>query len=166
LGVKAVIFRERAVDAFFRRTVMKALFFQDGWAHGSMPASWTGAELRFMRWRMVLAVVLSLALLGGIAAPAPAAAIKPGPKSPAGAVVAVKVTNWREVDLVELEVTESGSTHWKKALGTLKAGQWTWARLPQGKSCHVDLHAKYADGQSADMSNVDICADDSVDLVN
>jgi hypothetical protein len=45
-------------------------------------------------------------------------------------------------------------------LGALKAGQWTWAKLPQGKTCHVDLRGKYAE------SNVDICADKTVDLVN
>ena len=44
-------------------------------------------------------------------------------------------------------------------LGALKAGQWTSAKVPQGKNCHVDLRGKYADGQSADVSNVDICAD-------
>jgi hypothetical protein len=30
----------------------------------------------------------------------------------------------------------------------------------------VALRGKYADGKSADMSNVDICADKTVDLVN
>ena len=50
--------------------------------------------------------------------------------------------------------------------GALKAGQWTWAKVPQGKNCHVDLRGKYADGKSADVSNVDICADKTVDLVN
>ena len=54
----------------------------------------------------------------------------------------------------------------KKVLGALKAGQWTWAKVPQGKNCHVDLRGKYADGKSADMSNIDICADKTVDLVN
>jgi hypothetical protein len=48
----------------------------------------------------------------------------------------------------------------------LKTGQWTWAKVPQGKNCHVDLRGKYADGKSADMSNIDICADKTVDLVN
>ena len=56
--------------------------------------------------------------------------------------------------------------NWKKVLGALKAGQWTWAKVPQGKNCHVDLRGKYADGQSADASNVDVCADKTVDLTN
>jgi hypothetical protein len=51
-------------------------------------------------------------------------------------------------------------------LAALKTGQWTWAKLPRGKNCHVDLRGKYADGKSADVSNVDICADKTVDLVN
>jgi hypothetical protein len=98
--------------------------------------------------------------------PAAATPVKSKPKTPAGGTVTVKVTNWREADLVELHVVESGSANWKKVLGALKAGQWTWAKLPQGKNCHVDLRGKYADGKSADVSNVDICADKTVDLVN
>jgi hypothetical protein len=103
-------------------------------------------------------------------APAAAAPMKskpkPKPKTSADGTVTVKVTNWREADLVELQAAESGSANWKKVLGALKAGQWTSARLPQGKNCHVDLRGKYADGKSADVSNVDICADKTVNLTN
>ena len=125
-----------------------------------------------------MAVTIAAALFAVVAAPAlaqnsesaPGAAApmksKPKPKTPAGGTVTVKVTNWREADLVELQVVESGSANWKKVLGALKAGQWTWAKVPQGKNCHVDLRGKYADGKSADVSNVDICADKTVDLVN
>ena len=129
-----------------------------------------------MRRRIVLAVTIAAALFGVVAAPAlpqnsesaPAAAklMKSKPKTPAGGTVTVKVTNWREADLVELRVVESGSAKWKKVLGALKAGQWTWAKVLQGKNCHVDLRGKYADGKSADVSNFDICSDKSVDLVN
>ena len=129
-----------------------------------------------MRRRM--AVTIAAVLFAVVAAPAlaetsesaPAAAApiksKPKPKTPAGGTVVVKVTNWREVDLVELQVVESGSANWKKVLGALKAGQWTWAKVPQVKNCHLDLRGKYADGKSADVSNIDICADKTVDLVN
>jgi len=95
-----------------------------------------------------------------------AASMKPKFKTPAGGTLTVKVTNWREADLVELQVVESGSANWKKVLGPLKAGQWTRAKIPQGKNCRVSLRGRYADGTSADVSNVDICADKSVDLVN
>jgi hypothetical protein len=124
----------------------------------------------------MLAVTITSTLLGVVAAPAlaqnsesaPAAAalMKSKPKTPAGGTVMVKVTNWREADLVELQAVGSGSVNWKKVLGALKAGQWTWAKVPQGKNCRVDLRGKYADGKSADMSNIDICADKTVDLVN
>ena len=120
-------------------------------------------------------VMIAAALFAGVAAaavaqnsePAPAATapMKSKPKTPAGTVT-VKVTNWRNADLVELQATESGSANWKRVLGPLKAGQWTWAKVPQGKNCRVDLRGKYADGKSADMSNIDICADKTVDLVN
>jgi hypothetical protein len=129
-----------------------------------------------MNGRIILAVTITAALFGVVAAPAlaqnsesaPAAAapLKSKPKAPAASIVTVKVTNWRGADLVELQVAESGSTNWKKVLGALKAGQWTWAKMPQGKNCHVDLRGKYANGESADVSNVDICADKMVDLVN
>jgi hypothetical protein len=97
-------------------------------------------------------------------APAAAAPMKSKTKTPAGGTVTVKVTNWREADLVELQVVGSGSVNWKKVLGALKAGQWTWAKVPQGS--HVDLRGTYADGKSADVSNIDICAEKTVDLVN
>jgi hypothetical protein len=129
-----------------------------------------------VRRRITLAVTITSTLLGVVAAPAlaqnsesaPAATalMKSKPKTPAGGTVMVKVTNWREADLVELQAVGSGSVNWKKALGALKAGQWTWAKAPQGKNCRVDLRGKYADGKSADMSNIDICADKTVDLVN
>ena len=124
-----------------------------------------------MRRRMAVTIA---ALFAVVAVPAlaqnsdsaAAAPIKPKPKTSAGGTITVKVTNWREADLVELQATESGSANWKKVLGALKAGQWTWAKVPQGKNCHVDLRGKYADGHLADVSNVDICADKTVDLVN
>ena len=129
-----------------------------------------------MRTRIILAATIAAAPFGVAAAPAlaqnsesaPAAAapMKSKPKTPAGGTVTVKVSNWREADLVELQVAETGSANWKKVLGALKAGQWTWAKVPQGKNCHVDLRGKYADGKWADVSNVDVCADKTVDLVN
>ena len=130
-----------------------------------------------MRGR-ILALTITATLFGVVAAPAlaqnseaaPAAAApmksKPKPKTPAGGTVTVTVANWRNADLVELQAAESGSANWKKVLGALKAGQWTWAKLPQGKNCQVDLRGKYADGKSADVSNINICADKTVDLVN
>ena len=129
-----------------------------------------------MRTRIILAVTIAAAPFGVAAAPAlaqssesapvAAAPMKSKPKTPAGGTVTVKVSNWREADLVELQVAETGSANWKKVLGALKAGQWTWAKVPQGKNCHVDLRGEYADGKWADVSNVDVCADKTVDLVN
>jgi hypothetical protein len=54
-------------------------------------------------------------------APAAAAIVKSKPKTPAGGTATVKVTNWREADLVELQAVETGSANWKKVLGALKA---------------------------------------------
>jgi hypothetical protein len=123
-----------------------------------------------------MAVTIAAALFGVVAAPAlaqnsesaPAAAapLKSTPKTPVGGTVTVRVMNWRNADLVELRAAESGSANWKKVLGALKAGQWASAKLPHGNNCRVDLHGKYADGQSADVSNVDVCADKTVNLTN
>ena len=115
----------------------------------------------------LFSVVAALALArNSESAPAVPTPMKSKPKTPAGGTVTVKVTNWREADLVELQMVESGSANWKKVLGALKAGQWTTAKVPQGKNCRVDLHGKYAKGQSADASNVDVCADKTVNLTN
>jgi hypothetical protein len=129
-----------------------------------------------VRRRTILAITIAVVLHGVVAGPAlaqnsesapiAAALMKSKPKTPAAGTVTVKVTNWREADLVELQAVERGSANWKRVLGVLKAGQWTWAQVPQGKNCHVDLRGRYADGKSADVSNVDVCADKTVDLVN
>jgi hypothetical protein len=126
--------------------------------------------------RRIVAVTSAASLFGVLvapalaqnsdSAPAAAASMKSKPKAPAGGIVTVTVTNWRDADLLELEAAESGSANWRKVLGTLKGGQYTSAKIPQGKNCHVDLRGKYADGKSADVSNVDICADKTVNLTN
>ena len=125
--------------------------------------------------RRILIVMVAARLSGLVSAvalaqnlePPSAAPIKSTPKpTTAAGTVTVKVTNWREADLVELQVAESGSAKWKKVLGALAAGHWTSVKVPQGKNCQMDLRGKYADGKSADVSNVDICADNTVDLTN
>ena len=74
---------------------------------------------------------------------APAAArMKSQPKTSESGTVTVKVTNWREADLIELQVVASGSANWKKMLGALNAGQWTWAKVPRANNCHVDLRGQ------------------------
>ena len=126
-----------------------------------------------MRTRM-LAVPLAAALCGLIAAlalaqnaePAPAhAELKP--KTPAGApTVTVTVTNSRKADLVQLQAAESGSANWKKVLGAMKAGKQASAKVPRGANCRVDLHGTFADGQSMDASDVDVCAQKTLNLTD
>ena len=129
--------------------------------------------------RRILAVALAAALGGLVAAsalaqnaepgPAAAAPAKPEskPKTPAGApTVAVTVTNSRKADLVQLQAAESGSAHWKKVLGAVKAGKQASANMPQGANCRVDLHGTFADGQSMDASDVDVCAQKTINLTD
>jgi hypothetical protein len=127
--------------------------------------------------RQTLAVALAWALFGLTAAPtlaqnaeqAPAAAApaKPKPTTPAGAsTVTVTVTNSRKTDLVQLQAAESGSASWKKVLGALKAGKQAPANLPRPFNCRVDLHGTFADGQSMDASDVDVCAQKTLNLTD
>jgi len=124
-----------------------------------------------------LALALAVALFGLIAAPAlaqnaepaPAAATpaKLKPKTPADApTVTVMVTNSRKADLVQLQAAESGSAVWKKVLGAVKSGKQAPAKLPQGFNCRVDLHGTFADGQSMDASDVDVCAQKTLNLTD
>jgi hypothetical protein len=122
-----------------------------------------------------LAAAIAAALCGLIAAPAlaqnaqpaPTSAAKPKPNAPAGApTVTVTVTNSRKADLVQLQAAESGSVSWKKVLGALKSGQQAPAKLPQAYNCRVDLHGTFADGQSMDASDVDVCAQKTLNLTD
>ena len=101
------------------------------------------------------------------ASPAAAAPAKPKPKptTPAGApTVTVTVTNARKADLVQLQAAEHGSANWKKVLGALKAGKQASAQVPRSYDCRVDLHGTFADGQSMDASDVDVCAQKTLNL--
>ena len=121
-----------------------------------------------------MAVTIAAALSGIVAAPAlaqnpapaTAAPMKSKAKTPAGGTVTVTVTNSREADLVELQAAESGSANWTKVLGALKAGQKASAKVPRGNLCLVDLHGKFADGQSMDASKLDVGADKTVNLTD
>jgi len=124
--------------------------------------------------RRILAVALAAAVCGLIAAAlaqnaeqAPPAPAKPKPKTSAGVpTVTVMVTNSRKADLVQLQAAESGSPNWTKVLGAVKAGKQASARVPQGNNCHVDLHGTFADGQSMDASDVDVCAQKTLNLTD
>ncbi len=118
-----------------------------------------------------LAMALAAALCGVIAAPAlaqntaPAAAAKPKPKaSTDAATVTVMVTNSRKADLVQLQAAESGSVAWKKVLGPLKAGAHATAVLPRQFNCRVDLHGTFADGQTMEASDVEVCTEKTLNL--
>jgi hypothetical protein len=98
-------------------------------------------------------------------APAAAAKLKPKPGTPtATSTVAVTVTNSRKADLVQLQAAESGSVAWKKVLGPLKAGGHATVILPRQFNCRVDLHGTFADGQSMDASDVEVCTERTLNL--
>ena len=83
-----------------------------------------------------------------------------------GATVTIVVTNARKADLVQLQATESGLVSWKKVLGALKSGSHAPAQLPHPFNCRVDLHGTFSDGQSMDASDVDVCAQKTLNLTD
>jgi hypothetical protein len=131
-----------------------------------------------MRW--TLAAGLGGVLCCCIVAPALAQNAVPGasvptklkpttskPKTSEGAAtVTVVVTNARKADLVQLQATESGLVGWKKVLGALKSGNHAPAQLPHPFNCRVDLHGTFSDGQSMDASDVDVCAQKTLNLTD
>ena len=98
-------------------------------------------------------------------ADAQATSSKPKPKAnTTGAPpVTVTVTNSRKADLVQLQGAEPGTANWKKVLGAVKAGKKASTKLSQVSDCHVDLHGRFADGQSAGFN---VCADKTVNLTD
>jgi hypothetical protein len=136
-----------------------------------------------MRW--TLAAALGGVLCGLIVAPALAQNAAPTasvptklrpttskPKTPeaktseGAATVTILVTNARKADLVQLQATESGLVGWKKVLGALKSGSHLPATLPRPFNCRVDLHGSFSDGQSMDASDVDVCAQKTLNLTD
>ena len=86
--------------------------------------------------------------------------------SEAPSTVTMLVTNARKADLVQLQATESGLVGWKKVLGALKSGNHAPATLPRTFNCRVDLHGTFSDGQSMDASDVDVCAQKTLNLTD
>jgi hypothetical protein len=135
--------------------------------------------------RWILAAALGGALCGSFVAPtlaqnaalATAMPTKLGSKtsesktsepktSEGAATVMITVTNARKADLVQLQATESGLVGWKKVLGALKSGSHAAAQLPRPFNCRVDLHGTFSDGQSMDASDVDVCAQKTLNLTD
>jgi hypothetical protein len=123
-----------------------------------------------MKW--TLAAALGGALCGLIVASALAQSaamptkLKPPKTADGAATVTILVTNARKADLVQLQATESGLVGWKKVLGALKSGSHVSAQLPRPFNCRVDLHGTFSDGQSMDASNVDVCAQKTLNLTD
>ena len=86
--------------------------------------------------------------------------------SESASTVTMVVTNARKADLVQLQATESGLVGWKKVLGALKSGGHAPAQLPHPFNCRVDLHGTFSDGQSMDASDVDVCAQKTLNLTD
>ena len=96
-------------------------------------------------------------------APPAKAAVKPHRKTTP--TVVVLVTNSRAVALTELDAAAAGGAQAKQIVANLAPGKKTSVKIPHGKSCVFDLHGAYADGSSTDLTSVDLCKDNKVNLV-
>ena len=100
------------------------------------------------------------------AAPAKAAeAPVAKPRKKMAPTVVVLVANERAVPLTELDATPAGGADAKQIVANLAPGKKTSVRLAHGKSCVFDLHGAFDDGSSTDMTSVDLCKDNKVNLV-
>ena len=137
--------------------------------------------MNLMNIRTLTAALAVAALFGLTAAPARAQTAVPGIAPPpadaqaapkpkanmAGApTVTVTVTNSRKADLVQLQAAEPGTANWTTVLGAVKAGKKASTKLSQVSDCHVDLHGRFADGQSMDASGFNVCADKTLNLTD
>ena len=96
--------------------------------------------------------------------PAKPAIVKPRKKI--APKVVVQVTNHRAVPLTELDATPAGGAEAKQIVANLAPGKKTSVTLAHGKSCVFDLHGAFDDGSSTDMTSVDLCKDNKVNLVD
>ena len=100
------------------------------------------------------------------AAPAkPADAPIAKPRKKAAPTVVILVTNKRAVPLTELDATPAGGAEAKQIVANLAPGKKTSVTLAHGKSCVFDLHGAFDDGSSTDVTSVDLCKDNKVNLV-
>jgi hypothetical protein len=95
---------------------------------------------------------------------AKAASVKPRKKT--APTVVVVVANRRAVPLTELDATPAGGAEAKQIVANLAPGKKTSVTLAHGKSCVFDLHGAFDDGSSTDMTSVDLCKDNKVNLVD
>jgi hypothetical protein len=137
-----------------------------------------GKSFAFFAWAAVAGLVTGAAS-AQTAAPAPAIdspAATVGDPPPVKATVAkprkkvtptvvVLVTNSRAIALTELDAAAAGGAQAKQIVANLAAGKKTSVKIPHGKSCVFDLHGAYADGSSTDLTSVDLCKDNNVNLV-
>ena len=80
-------------------------------------------------------------------------------------MVSVTVVNQRTTGLKELAAAGAGSPKSKKVVSKLAPGGKAVIKLGKGKDCLYDFHAIYDDGQSADITSVDVCKDKAINLV-
>jgi hypothetical protein len=93
---------------------------------------------------------------------APAAPVaKPRKVTPS---VIVVITNSRAIALTELVATPSGGTP-KAIVANLAPRKNISVSVATARSCVFTLRAAYADGASAELTNINLCKDKTVNLI-
>ena len=117
--------------------------------------------------QVFIVALFGAALMAGAVCAQTAAPAAMKPKKPASSsTIVVVVTNSRDVALTELDVAPP-ATHIPKALvRNVAPGKKASGTLATDKDCVFDLHGVYADGTKTDSTDVDLCKDKNVNLVN
>ena len=101
-------------------------------------------------------------------APATAAPMKSKPRTPPGEpTVTLMVTNSRKTDLVELQAAESGSASLEESAGRAESRQTGVGQTAAEASIAAsNLHGTFANGESMDATDVDVCAQKTLNLTD
>jgi hypothetical protein len=143
---------------------------------GSSMSKFHGKSFAFV------ASIVGAALMTGAASAQTAAPVPPAANAPPASTllakpnkkpqkivmpsVVVVVTNSRSVELTKLDATPSGGTlPTRTIVFNLAPGKKIFVTVVTGKFCVFDLHGAYADGSSTDSTNVDLCQDNTLNLV-
>ena len=108
-----------------------------------------------------LAAALAGATLFGLTAEA-----APKAKPKANPAVTVTVTNSRKADSSPVGGGQVRLCRLEEVVGPVKSGKQASAKLPQGSGCRFDLRGAFDDGELMDASDINICADKTLNLTD
>jgi hypothetical protein len=130
-----------------------------------------GKRLNLMLFALISSASLAASGVGAqtdVAPPknnASKATAKPN-KPQAQSGLALTIVNQRAVDLSELDIARAGSPAFKTIVRKLGRGQKAVVKFQNGEDCVFDVHLRYDDGALNDLTNIDLCKDGKINLVD